>query len=789
MEEVGELPNEGHIEKTDISTASGSGTTSIEKVEIDGYVIRYKESAPITWTPFSSKSWRTRLERVKRNFARTESATDEPSSSGLLRRYNYSYPCRVRYPSPEIIPKIEPQDLLEVAGSTAQTFKDVNAAMKKREEAKSAPKKGKKSSSVEEPPIAAVKQSSAKKRGREREEKSQSKESSRKSSREPPKSAKKAAKEREKTKSPDKKKRSSSVNIKGWSEEEIFKYFNLKEFTIDISDFPHHELRPSTSSQAVEESPKESHDEPMKEENQAELTKEKEKVNMDTEEHKSRKRKRSVSSSSSCSCASSAGGEKNKNSSDSENERNVQAKSTAKKKPHSERPCVECGRWLDDCVLEWKDTLGPSSVWCSRDCIERRVARAHEVLPEGYGALTLLRGDGQLLTTGPTLVNLAEFIYKYPEYEPVLPVAKKKQPMKNEQGADPKKAAPKLLSKDSDRIRFNVKRAAKMDKVKSAIKLCKDAAENIEAALFKSCQSNLNSPRYKAWTKTFIENVADCRNKSFYYRVLTGTISVQKLVTLEGADMRKPEYSAPLDGADDEDVKLVEGGDVDTSSAAEPNDAGKSGEAGEPIESLKKNDDESSTGATASVSEATIATRSASRKDSAAPKSSKRPEVKPAKRPSRKSEPSKTTTASASMSTLDSLLGDGAKDTTEQHLSHFYDVNCSICLAKQKSQAEQERKEREEKEKQRLEEKRFREMLPVEKCLAFTRHEPLTLLDSDYRSSIKNQSYEEVKRIQSPESTGAACASDEEYAGSYCAGPIEDSPIFRESYDVDDVEP
>ncbi|KAK6052293.1 hypothetical protein COOONC_10202, partial [Cooperia oncophora] len=147
--------------------------------------------------------------------------------------------------------------------------------------------------------------------------------------------------------------------------------------------------------------------------------------------------------------------------------------------------------------------------------------------------------------------------------------------------------------------------------------------------------------------------------------------------------------------------------------------------------------------------------------------------------------------ASASVSsTLDSLLGDGAKDTTEQHLSHFYDVNCSICLAKQKSQAEQERKEREEKERQRLEEKRFRQMLPVEKCLAYTRHEPLTLLDSDYRNAIKKPSYEEeVKRIQSPESTGAACASDEEYAGSYDGGPGGDSPIFQDSYDVVNVEP
>lgn len=48
------------------------------------------------------------------------------------------------------------------------------------------------------------------------------------------------------------------------------------------------------------------------------------------------------------------------------------------------RPCVECGRWLDDCIMDWKETLGPSSVWCSRECIERRVARAHEVSLAGF---------------------------------------------------------------------------------------------------------------------------------------------------------------------------------------------------------------------------------------------------------------------------------------------------------------------------------------------------------------------------------------------------------------------
>ncbi|XGW07280.1 hypothetical protein V3C99_010458 [Haemonchus contortus] len=834
VEKISDGKTQETAEDQDAPTACGSGAVTVERVDIDGYVVNHRVPTPIIWTPFNSKSWRTRLKRVKDTMQRNSSATiDEPSSSGVSRRYAYAYPCHFRFPSPEVIPNIEPQDLLEIAGSTAQAFKDVNAAIKKHEEAKSASRKSRKSSLAVETPAPVAKHSSTKKRSRECEEKSQSKEGSRKNSQEPPKSRKRPTKEREKTKSPDKKeisggrsssrnsvkrsvspssersftaqdaerdasksrkKKSSSVSIKGWTDEEISKYFDLREFVIDISDFPHNELQPSTSFQ--DQSPEKGTDESLKEEMSAKTTEEKENLNEEIDENESRKRKRSNSSSSSCSCASSAGAAKNKNSSDdSGDERNLQSKSTLRKKAHGERPCVECGRWLDDCVLDWKDTLGPASVWCSRDCIERRVAKAHEVLPEGYGALTLLRGDGQLLTTGPTLINLAEFIFKYPEYEPVLPVAKKKQPTKNEQNADVKKT-PKVLSKDSDRIRFNVKRAfsdalmkrAKIDKVKSAIKLCKDVAENVEAALFKSCQSNLNSPRYKTWTKTFIDNVADCRNKSFYYRVLTGNISVQKLVTLEGVDMRKPEYSTPLDDVGGEDAKEIENDDADQPSTSESKaDPVKAGESEDPTENSKKNDDESAAGSTAPASETNIETRSASRKSMTATKSSKKADIKSVKRPSRKSEQPKTASASASVSTLDSLLGDGAKDTTEQHLSHFYDVNCSICLAKQKSQAELERKEREEKERQRLEEKRFREMLPVEKCLAFTRHEPLTLLDSDYRVAIKKPAYEEAKRILSPESTGAACASDEEYTGSYGGGAIEDSPIFQDTSDVLDV--
>ncbi|WKX96404.1 hypothetical protein Q1695_012668 [Nippostrongylus brasiliensis] len=164
------------------------------------------------------------------------------------------------------------------------------------------------------------------------------------------------------------------------------------------------------------------------------------------------------------------------------------------------------------------------------------------------------------------------------------------------------------------------------------------------------------------------------------------------------------------------------------------------------------------------------ALRTASAKELSTPPSGKLTRIssaKSVKKAPRQAETPKAA-ASRSVSALDSILGDGNKDTTEQHLSHFYDVNCSICLAKQKSQAEAEKREREEKEKQRLEDKRFREMLPAESFTPYPSREPITIEDADYRRG--SQGFDEMRRIPSPESTGAACASDEEYAGSYDGG-------------------
>ncbi|KAE9415652.1 hypothetical protein Angca_002670 [Angiostrongylus cantonensis] len=809
-----------------MSTASDSVATGDGTTIIDGYKISREERPPISWAPFSSNSWRTRLKRVHTSLVGISSnEADESSCSGVPLRYTYAYPNRCRDPDSEFLTKIESDVLLEIARSSAQVFKDFETALKKPEDTKSSSKKGRKSSVVpKEELTVASKRRSTKRRSKESEEKSESEKELRHTEkalvppkRKEPKRSDKlvlpkqayldiskevndgdldlnifpgqsvsstdiAGRTDESEVSELRMDKSSSVNIKSWPEERIISHFGLKEFTIDISEFPHHELQPSTSSQFAGSGAirKLSTDELANDEEHSQLSKNKE--NLVGLEPKKRKRKRSLSSSSSRSCSSSDRGRNNHSCSESGTEPSPQTRNTSKKKGHSERPCVECGRFLDSCVMDWKETLGTSTVWCSRDCIERRVARAHEVLPEGYGALTLIRGDGQLLTTGPTLANLAEFIFKYPEYEPVLPVAKKKQVAKNDQGPDTKKSVSRPLSKDADRVRFNVRRAfsdallkrAKMDKVKSAMKLCKDVSESIEAALFKSCGSNFSSTSYKTWTKAFIENVADCRNKGFYYRVLTGMISVHKVVTLDRNQMRKPEYSSPLDVSwNSVMMHLFRAMGINLVQCLSGTKMHRT-----VVRVCGLDQNISTGGAMKKEGISSISTKVSTT-------STKKAEPTGTVRVARRSEARKAPSANTSLSTLDSILGDGAKDTTEQHLSHFYDVNCSICLAKQKSQAEAERKEKEEKERQREEDRRFREMLPPIRQPDYARCGGSSgLVDLDCSMNSGRNSADELRRVRTPESTGAACASDDDYAVSY-GDPEESSPLFSDEREIE----
>ncbi|PAV86579.1 hypothetical protein WR25_12982 [Diploscapter pachys] len=88
---------------------------------------------------------------------------------------------------------------------------------------------------------------------------------------------------------------------------------------------------------------------------------------------------------------------------------------------------------------------------------------------------------------------------------------------------------------------------------------------------------------------------------------------------------------------------------------------------------------------------------------------------------------------------LDSILGDGKRDTTSQHLSHFFDANCSICATKMKSNAEAEKKDREEKEKMKEEIKKKRQELKItDRSLEFD-----SKRSSDYRFNDRDDDYDD----------------------------------------------
>ncbi|KHJ89506.1 transcription factor S-II, central domain protein [Oesophagostomum dentatum] len=435
-------------------------------------------------------------------------------------------------------------------------FKDVAAAIRKREEARSSSKKGKKAPPPTPDPPTTPKASTAKKRPKESEETPKTKEKSRhKDHKERSPSQEKTRKSSKDTHPPSKKKSKKEKIERSPARED--KDSNDSKFSLSTLS----KQGKSSPNDENEEKPKEEdlkqeeHDASMENNNVESVLpqddeRDKENMQSKNEETSKRKRKRSASSSSSCSSASSS---RHRSSDDSDSEQNAHVKSTAKKKAHSER--------------------------------------------------------------------------------------------------------------------------TKMDKLKFTMKSCKEIAESVEAALFKVCESNLNSPKYKGWTKTFIQNVTDCRNKGFYHRVLTGDLSVQKLVTLEAEDMRKPEYSSPLNGEGSEEaIKTESVGTVSPATAT--TNAAKTEENSENAAQTTVKSEEGGA-AVSSTPEPGARKKSTSKKESPAKtplNDKKKLDAKLTRQSSRKSDGQKLAAASA----LDSILGDGAKDTTEQHLSHFYDVNCNV---------------------------------------------------------------------------------------------------------------
>uniref|UniRef100_A0A1I7XUZ8 TFIIS central domain-containing protein n=1 Tax=Heterorhabditis bacteriophora TaxID=37862 RepID=A0A1I7XUZ8_HETBA len=418
----------------------------------------------------------------------------------------------------------------------------------------------------------------------------------------------------------------------------------------------------------------------------------------------------------------------------------------------SQRCCAECGRWMANCTSDWLEDLGPDSVWCSMTCIEGRVEKARMVINDSTATISLMRADGHVLPSGPVLSHLASFLRQCPDFVPILPT-KQPETKVSVSGTESSRAS-KVLSKDSDQIRLNVRRALSdalltrfwSFRVKRAgsvfrMKDCKEVSERLEMELFRVCKQNASLPRYKMWCKHFLTQVKEIRNKGFFYRILSGQLSVQKAASLEPELLGSAEYAVPPSE-----------GSKNISNDTVPSDSPST------IRASVETTEEDQVGTT--NSECT----------------GEKSGTKVYKRIVTTAKPS--TSAAATGSTLDAILGDGKSDTTAQHLSHFYDANCSICLAKQKTMAEQERREREEKERARVQEKKRRES---RKIFGVEREGDANIPerfghcnDFSVRDSMGIEQMNTVK--DSPKSTCAAYDSDGDYGG------VGDSPVFTDSW-------
>ncbi|GMT33505.1 hypothetical protein PFISCL1PPCAC_24802, partial [Pristionchus fissidentatus] len=353
----------------------------------------------------------------------------------------------------------------------------------------------------------------------------------------------------------------------------------------------------------------------------------------------------------------------------------LQRKKTPKK-PQETRKCEECSQPF---YLDNPEGLGKDSVWCGKECVEARVAMAFEAIDEPTAKVALVRTDGQLCTDGPTLETLSQFMLQFPEYVPVLP-EKKEAPKPPPSAAQP----PKVISKSSDTIRVGVRRAlgeALLGRVKKTIgctfrmKECKEMADRLEAELFIANNQNAFNKEYKVWFGAFVKAVKTPLNKGFFHRVLAGLISVQRVVKLDEKAMMSEEYASAVTTAET------------TTTAATAAAAAVS-------------DDIPMEDASSSPSTPTIAPRSTSN-----PVASMRriPKLPPgAKQPN-------------GSSALDSILGDGQKNTTAQHNSHFYDANCDICMAKTKAASDRALKEEIERQKAREKREEYKRRSEIEK--------------------------------------------------------------------------
>ncbi|XP_046865077.1 death-inducer obliterator 1-like isoform X2 [Xenia sp. Carnegie-2017] len=206
------------------------------------------------------------------------------------------------------------------------------------------------------------------------------------------------------------------------------------------------------------------------------------------------------------------------------------------------------------------------AVYCSRGCIERHAAQAMKIFSssgsgkklytsEGNRVSMIEKSSGRLVAgmTAPVVTKLAEWILKNPSFQVLF---SGNSPTNHPSSSSNSKASESKQKKEvgkkseEDTVRSNVRRMMKdilLERKKESSDINISGEEivklvrKIEEDMFKAFKDT--SHRYKAKYRTLMFNLKDPRNKVLYKRVLNGDIPSEKLISMTSDELATKELA------------------------------------------------------------------------------------------------------------------------------------------------------------------------------------------------------------------------------------------------------
>ncbi|VDM50028.1 unnamed protein product, partial [Toxocara canis] len=312
------------------------------------------------------------------------------------------------------------------------------------------------------------------------------------------------------------------------------------------------------------------------------------------------------------------------------------------------RVCTTCQKALLDCISSWRDVLGARSAYCSLECVQKQVDKANEVIADQSARVMLLDRSGTMLNgpSAPKLAELLDFLKQHAEFAP------SEQDIKAQKQSASK--VDKLLSKENDQRRFQVRRAI---------------SEKLIARAKKTPDLAFTSQEIKALSQRIEEELfRQCRQSGFYLRTILGEISVPKLVSLDATELSSAKFASEIEVPKSrKSLPKIPNGK--TAGA----DGGSGGTKAEESKGDTASGRDNETDNTADF-------------DPFPEKATVSKLAKPIK----------------AESEVDKILGMEPVNTTAQHRFHLFDMNCDICTGKKERELmnlQQQKKEQKEKKR------------------------------------------------------------------------------------------